>query len=331
MTIQWPKLEQTPRLLMQADLTPAQGRRFQPTGFPNLGAAVYDAPDRDGSRRRMALVESAASVANRLEAVCWDDAADAPHSVLTGMPYVSVTLRDSGDTTNSMLEAHRLNSAYIMLDNDFKERLRREANLPTETIPGRFDMAALARTVFRYDPGSVLHGVFLVNVSGVARLQRSLAGYIEATDVETADSGGVKNDRLAPSPKALKEIGLNVSAEHGFGNVPFHRVEYTARTITAYFSLDLAQIRAYRLGEAAERFLVTLGLWKTRRFLDVGLRLRTACDLIVAEDLAAQRPAGFAIPPAAELEAELPGLIRDCAGAGLFAEPAVTRLAFPRG
>lgn len=324
MAIEWQKLEQQPRLLMEAALKPAQGTRFQPTGFPDLRAAVYDASSSEGVRR-MALVESAQSMANRLEGVCWDDAADAPHPALTGMPYVSVTAWDIGKT-NSLLEAHRLNSAYIMRDDAFKERLRGEGKLPAEASPRLLDKSALAKSIFKYDPGSVLHGVFLEKIAGIARLQRCLSGFIEAEGIETADSGGVKNDRVAPAPSALSKLGLTVGAAEGFGNVPFHRTEYTARKITAYFSLDLAQIRAYRLGECAEQFLVTLALWKVRRFLDEGLRLRTACDLIMEGDLQVTRPNQFAVPAAAELERDLPGLISVCAEADLFAKPAVTQI-----
>jgi len=42
------------RLLIEVELRPVQGARFQPTGFPDLGAAVFDAPD-----GRRLLVESA--------------------------------------------------------------------------------------------------------------------------------------------------------------------------------------------------------------------------------------------------------------------------------
>src|SRR5207253_6245313 len=45
--------------------------RFQPTGFPDLGAATYDGPE----GKKMLLVESAQSMANRLEGVCWDTVA----------------------------------------------------------------------------------------------------------------------------------------------------------------------------------------------------------------------------------------------------------------
>jgi CRISPR-associated protein Csb1 len=38
-------LKDQPRLLLKAALKPIQGTRFQPTGFPDLGAATYDGPD----------------------------------------------------------------------------------------------------------------------------------------------------------------------------------------------------------------------------------------------------------------------------------------------
>ena len=137
----------------------------------------------------------------------------------------------------------------------------------------------------------------------------------------------MKNDRVAPSPKALKQLGLSVGAQEGFGNVPFHRMEYTAKRIVAYFSLDLAQIRAYRLGDDAEQFLVLLALWKVRRFLDIGLRLRTACDLDPVDDIKVTRPRdGFAVPSTAALEAGLPPAIVACTNQDLFASPHVTDL-----
>ena len=330
MTIDWQKLENQPRLLIQAELKPVQGARFQPTGFPDLGSATYEAP----GKVDMVLVESAQSMANRMEAVCWNESSGSPHSALEGMPYVSVTLWDSGDTTNSILEAHRLNSPYIMRDEGFADKLRAEAGMPgrkEKEEVGEFNRAALAKAVFKYDPGSVLHGVFLEKLLGLARLQRCLSGFIEASNSNVADSGGVKNDRIAPSPGSLRQVGLKVSAAEGFGNVPFHRTEYTAERITAYFNLDLAQIRAYGLGESAERFLVTLALWKVRRFLESGLRLRTACDLDTCGDLNVTRPNGFEVPPTSELEADLPGLIEACASEGLLADPPVTPLTFSKG
>ena len=58
------ELKSANRLLMEAELVPVQGGRFQPTGFADLGAATYQLPD----GTRILLVESAQSMANRLEA-----------------------------------------------------------------------------------------------------------------------------------------------------------------------------------------------------------------------------------------------------------------------
>src|SRR5581483_8805525 len=105
-------LRSAPRLLMEAELKPVQGDRFQPTGFADLGAAVYERPD----GTRMLLVESAQSVANRLEASCLEGGVGPrPIKEFEGLPYVRVKLTGVTETeTSSLVEAHRLNSPYII-------------------------------------------------------------------------------------------------------------------------------------------------------------------------------------------------------------------------
>jgi CRISPR-associated protein Csb1 len=110
-------LEDQPRILIEAALKPVAGTRIQPTGFPDLGPATYDAPDGNGSTVSTLLVESAQSMANRLEAVCWDEVNNDVAPELKGLPYIMVKLAglgDGSDTTSSLLEFHRLNSPYIM-------------------------------------------------------------------------------------------------------------------------------------------------------------------------------------------------------------------------
>ena len=306
-------LKTAPRLLAQAELEPVQGTRFQPTGFPDLGAAVYTLPDGTD----MLLVESAQSMANRLETACWNEAEKDTVPCLKGMPYV-VVLRDGEVLTNSMLESHRLNSPYILesADKSFFNKLKEEVGVMEK---GPVNLQLLAQTLLKYDPSSLLHGIFLAKsdlAGGRLRLPRSLASFIEAANVRVAASGGVKKDEVNPQGDAKK----------GFGHVPFARDEYVAEHIAAYFNLDLMQIRAFGLGEAAERFLIALALFKIQRFLDTGLRLRTACDLQVKGGLAVKRPEGFDVPSAADLEAALPGLIKAVAKDGLFAHPAITQV-----
>ena len=86
MPLDLPSIQDEPRLLVEAALKPVQGSRFQPTWFPNRGHADYESPDGQG---RLVLVESAQSMANRLEAVCWDEVADDwVTPALRGLPVV---------------------------------------------------------------------------------------------------------------------------------------------------------------------------------------------------------------------------------------------------
>lgn len=294
-----------PRLLIEASLQPLQGTRFQPTGFPDIGAARYKLPD----ETEMLLVESAQSVANHLEKVCWDEATDELVPCLKGLPYVRV-MQDGKSLTNSILEAHRLNSVYIEKSDGF-DAIKAEVG-----EDGRFDRRRLARALLKRDPNSLVHGAFLESINGVQRLPRMVSGFVEARKVGVVASGGVKNDRVSAK-------GDGGGAAEGHGNVPFHRDEFSAESLTAFFNIDLSQLRSYGLGEDAERLIFGLAVWKILAFLESGLRLRTACDL----DLVAcrvTRPDGYPLPDRGGIEAALPGLIAAVTRSGAFAEPAVT-------
>jgi CRISPR-associated protein Csb1 len=306
-------LKDQPRLLLKATLQPLQGTRFQPTGFPDLGAAQYDGPD----GRKMLLVESAQSMANRLESVCWNTVTDDWVLPLKGLPVVKVKNKEGKALTNSVLEAHRLNSPYILegKDKSFIAILQKELAISEKGI---VDIGKLAATLLKYDTNALLHGIFLAKkeiAGGRMRLPRALTGFIEAESVSVAASGGVKNDSVDPSGDTAK----------GFGNVPFHREEFTGR-ITAFFNLDLALIRGFGLGLEAERLLTGLALFKIQKFLRDGLRLRTACDLEIGGELVVQRPAGFAVPSLADLENAMPTLISSASKG--FASPTATELTF---
>ncbi|MBN2508123.1 MAG: type I-U CRISPR-associated protein Cas7 [Verrucomicrobia bacterium] len=306
-------LKNEPRLLLEAKLKPVAGTRFQPTGFPDLGAAQYRLPD----GTPMLLVESAQSMANRLEAVCWDAATNDWVPPLRGLPCVVVTDSTGQPLTNSVLEAHRLNSPYILegKDKSFLEKLKTELAIG-DLAP--VNLKLLAKALLKYDVNSLMHGVFLAKsdiAGGRMRLPRALTAFIEAKSVTVAPSGGVKNDALNPSGDTAK----------GFGNVPFHREEFCG-DITAYFTLDLALIRGFGLDAAVEPLLVLLAFFKIQRFLRLGLRLRTACDLELDDGLTVKRPAGFTLPPFEELEMSLPGLIEKAKP--FFAQPPKTTVKF---
>ena len=288
----------SPRFLLQAELTAIQGTRFQPTRFPDVGAGVYTLPN----GKEQLLVESAQSIANRLEAACWDDAGNDLVAALQGLSYVRVNGSDGELLTTSIHEAHRLNSAYIERT-EFFERDLKPAIAFDDKKP--MDRAKFVAALARFDVGCLLHGVFLESIAGVLRLPRALSGFIEAEGLSRVNTGGVKNDRVQASKD---EEGGRTAAE-GFGNVPFHRTEFVAERITAYFNLDLEQLRSYRLGVEMERLLLALALFKIQKFLATGLRLRTACDLAVSS-LVVKAPVGLTVPSVNELEAALPSLVK---------------------
>ncbi len=317
MTLNLDALKDSPRLLIEARLKPVQGTRFQPTGFPEIGAAEYDGPDGE----KMLLVESAQSMANRLETVCWDDVQDTWQPPLSGLPFIRV-LNDKGDIlTSSVLESHRINSPYILegKDKTVFDRLKSEL---ADMNEGIVDIKKLAKTLLSLDANALLHGVFLAKkdlAGGRLRLPRALSSFIEAEQVKVAASGGVKNDAVNPSGDTAK----------GFGNVPFARDEYVSPKITAYFNIDLAQLRGYGFSDTVTELLIALSLFKVRRFLECGLRLRTACDLDV-DTITVTRPNGFDIPEVADLENALPDLIATANREGVFADPAITKVIYEK-
>ena len=302
MSLDLSSLDSQNRILLEVPLKPVQGQRFQPTGFPDLGAATYQA-----GGTACLLVESAQSMANRLEATIWDDAKNEPIAEAAGLSYVAVVDSKGDYLTSSMMEAHRLNSPYIeKSEGDFFKKEFPNAIGVDKTRP--INKSSFVNALFKYDVNALLHGVFLESLDGRLRIARSISAFIEAEQIQVAASGGVKNDRI----QASKEEGK--AAADGFGNLPFHREEFTAEKITAYFSIDLQQVRAFGLGKDAERLLVVLALLKIRRLLDGNLRLRTACDFEVKteEPINARRPVGFALPDAASLLTELKACIEKC-------------------
>ncbi len=308
------------RLLFKIALKPLQGSRFQPTGFPSLGAATYQT-----TNGMSLLVESTQSMANRLELTLWDSVKNDMREGFDGLSHVRVT-RNGEFLTDTILESHRLNSPYLLEgkkswvdpagDDEvhgsgkpsgkrmtFLDTLKRELGV-LETGP--IDRRTLAKTLLKYDINSLLHGVFLVKkklAGGRLRVARALSAFVEADNVQVAASGGVKNDHVNPSG----------DTKAGFGNVPFARDEYTAESITMYVNLDLAQIRGYGLGREAEDLLILLSLYKLRALTREEMRLRTACDLRVAdEEIVATLPQGWMLPTLEALEEDVKSAIADC-------------------
>jgi CRISPR-associated protein Csb1 len=295
------------RQLLDVRLKPVIGSRFQPTGFPDIGNALFERPVPGGGWEKALLVESAQSMANRLEGMAWDAGADGPDPTFDGLPYVRVT-RDGTYITSSRTEAHRLASAFVkdssLSGNDMKGEIRERLKLSDDRPLSSRDIAA---AVFALDPFCLIHGVFFAESAkvwpGQPKIARAVTGMVEAHDVKRAESGGVKRDDVRHS---IGE-GAGGSAE-GYGSIPFHRTEWTAQTIVAMFAIDLAQIESYGLPAPAGALLTAIARWEIASLLDAGLRLRTACDLEVVD------PDSVDLARPDDLATEIRSLIGQCGG-----------------
>lgn len=265
------------RTIYRINLRPAVGSRFQPTGFPDLGAAVFRRGGSNGSSGTALLVESAQSMANWAERTTWDEGANDQPADLDSIPYVRVVDPDGRFLTSSRLEAHRLASAYVMdgqVDGVTGEQWLQDR---FGLVKGRpLNYGQVARVICALDPLSLVHGVFFARGRWPwqPKIARAVTSFIEAYDVEPAVSGGVKKD------------SVNSEGGHtdtGYGMVPHQRTEYTARSIVAFWAVDHEQLRSYGLGAAGEELLQAIIDYEAVRLFSGGLRLRTACDLEVSD------------------------------------------------
>lgn len=292
------------RIVLKATYSPTVGSMFQPTGFPDLGAAEFERPDANGGTRKALLVESVQSLTNHLESTAWQRAAERPADVIADLPYVEVRDKDGeGFLTSSRLEPHRLAGAYVRnasLDGTSMADVVTKRLGLHEGVP--IDWRRVYAGLFQLDPLCLVHGVFFSDPKwskfGNPKVRRAVTAVLEAHDVRPVVSGGVKRDDVNPTK------GENRTSKEGYGFVPFGRTEYTAERIELGIAVDIEQIRGYGLDEAHAGLLLAVALWEIRTLLDRPLRLRTACDLDL-ENVEARRPSGWMLPSADDLATEI--------------------------
>ncbi|MBI4515972.1 MAG: CRISPR-associated protein [Deltaproteobacteria bacterium] len=297
------------RMVLKARLQPvAELDRFQPAGFPEIGHVIYDAPRVDGTLEKVCIVDSAASMANHLEAVC----RAAPHdpdvtAELQGMPYLRC-VTDAGwpehekdenkqkrkqVVVTSLTEGHRIASTYFLggkrLSNGnpeaeiFEKQLAREcgvlAGLGRKAHPPAEAWWTVFTTIFRYDPNALVHGVLFPQWQ--IKIPRMLTAHLEAFGAGRVDRSGVKFDRLGKTTSGQPIFAVD---------------DATAGEIRATFVLDLALLRSFGrkesgndsktylgLNDNQKKFLLALALWKIGRLLRGPFRYRSGCDLECAE------------------------------------------------
>lgn len=288
-------------------LQPLAGSRFQPTGFPDVGAALFPRPIGEDGWQDCLLLESAQSMTNHLEDAAWDRGTQQPVEAFAGLPYVRVVAADDGRyLTSSRTEPHRLAAGFVK-DSELGGKTMREVIRDRLGLRDDAPMSrpAIANAVFALDPMCLVHGVFFAEPAkvwpGQPKVARALTAFVEAHDVRPATSGGVKRDDVRHT---VADTG---GAAEGYGFVPFHRTEYVAREIVASFALDLDQLTSYGLPAPATELLAVAARWEVRALLDRGFRPRTACDLEVVDTADLER-----WPTLDDLGSDLARLVEAC-------------------
>ena len=298
------------RLYITAALQPCNGDpRIQPTGFPDVGPVLY--PDPSGENGQICLLESEASMANRLEEMCLDNKyegtligqKDSNAGTLSGLPYLR--LEENGQfKTASTIDGHRFASEYIMkakgefefLTGKKRDTKEKKADALFEYVKNRLDASPDGKTVqpanvpkifevvCELDPLSLVHG-FQISLKDKLtfvglRCARALCGCIVALGAERVGVPGVKIDPLQ-------------TKESDVGQAIFRKERITANTIDARFTIDVGLFNSMPLSEkpgvrsARRNLLVALSLWKVARLLTLlrdGHRLRTECDLTLFDE-----------------------------------------------
>jgi len=303
------------RIFITAELEPSNGDpRIQPTGFPDIGPVLYPDPaEKDGL---ICLIESEASMANRLEEVCLSDKyLGTLKSEFNGLPYIKLTRNGEADgefVTASTIDGHRFASEYIMgakghltgtgttatfsnfqpspPDNNTEmvEFVKTRLGMPNgDTCPAA-NVPEIHRLAMEYDPLALIHG-FQISVKKKLtfvglRSPRALTGSIVGLNCERVTVPGIRFDPIGTGDA---------------GQAIFQKQRITAKKIEARFSIDVGLLTSLRLdapganGAAAEhqtaraQLLLAIALWKVAAFLDllrVELSLRTECKLRLKRD-----------------------------------------------
>lgn len=273
-------------LIIRASLEPVGGvARFQPAGFPEVGHVLYDAPRGSNAVEKVCIIDSPASMANHLEAVCMPDGTDL-HPDLAGLPYVmcvtdrSYTQGEDKLTLNpqnprdkvvvtSLTEGHRIASDYF-LDGLIDPQWKAEEKKKTKKKDGKEQESTIPAHWEGVKFRDKLRGDF-----GITEIKKDKTYFVHPEDWWTiyqtifrCDPNSLVHgvmfakEQIKISRLLTAHLEAFGAARVGRSGVKFDRLgkttsgqpifsvdEETAREIRATFILDLALLRSYGRGD----------------------------------------------------------------------------------
>jgi CRISPR-associated protein Csb1 len=330
--------------------------RFQPAGFPEVGHVIYKAPRTNGTVENVCIVDSAASMANHLEALCMRGAHDYELvDDLQGMPYLRCVTGDLEDgklpsqkrevVVTSLTEGHRIASTYFLAGRTLDEE-GRPAGAPESakakkgktkanvTESGKFEDRLIKEFAIAL-PGSsrahppadkwwdVFKTIFRYDPNALVHGVLFPQWQIKIPRVLTAHLEAFGASRVDRSGVKFDRLGKTTS-----GQPIFAVDDATAREIRATFILDVALVRSFGrtngtvtlgLTQKQKEFLVALALWKIARLCGAPFRFRSGCHLKCTK---LTNDKGEEVEIDVDIQAAING--------GGFQEPRVTDIFWPR-
>lgn len=304
-------------LVVRAWLQPVGNMdRFQPSGFPEIGHVIYDAPRSDGSKERVCIVDSPASMANHLETVCLEGPTGGLHADLANLPCVRCVTDEDGEPSKdkkpsrivvtTLTEGHRLASDYFLdakFDVVWNEAQQTDAaatqkgkGKSKEAIPARWEgenFRDRLRTEFGIKEvkkdktyfiwpdtwWKIYQTIFKYDPNSLVHGVMFAKEQIKISRLLTAHLEAFGAARVGRSGVKFDRLGKTTS-----GQPIFPVDDETADSIVATFIIDLALLRSYGrdakgLSGAQKRMLLDLTIWKIKRLLQSPFRFRSGCQL----------------------------------------------------
>ncbi len=308
-------LEKQGPLVLFAFFEPVAGLdRFQPAGFPEVGHVIYKAPRSNGVLENVCILDSAASMANHLEALCMRGAHDYELvDDLQGMPYLRCVTGELEDgrlppekrevVVTSLTEGHRIASTYFLKGRAL-DSLGKPAGDPGSTKAkkgkakadpsGKFEDSiveefgiVLPGSPRAHPPAdkwwSVFKTIFRYDPNALVHGVLFPQWQIKIPRALTAHLEAFGASRVDRSGVKFDRLGKTTS-----GQPIFAVDDATAREIRATFILDTALVRSFGrtngatplgLTQEQKEFLIALALWKIRRLCETPFRFRSGCHL----------------------------------------------------
>lgn len=350
-------LEKQEPLVLFAHFQPVAGLdRFQPAGFPEVGHVIYKAPRKSGTVENVCIVDSSASMANHLEALCMRGAHDFDLvDELQGMPYLRCVTGDLEEgklpagkrevVVTSLTEGHRIASTYFLAGRSLDgEGLLAEASDSTKSKKSKGKAKASATGKFEEKlidefgivlPGSsrahppaekwwnVFKTIFRYDPNALVHGVLFPQWQIKISRVLTAHLEAFGASRVDRSGVKFDRLGKTTS-----GQPIFAVDDTTAREIRATFILDTALVRSFGrtngntplgLTQGQKAFLVALALWKIQRLCETPFRFRSGCHLKCAK-----------LTDDKDQEVTIEMNIQNAISQAGFQEPRVTDIFWPR-